>query len=199
MNAHGPTGATGPRLSYVTWLDPDVVLADDVVGVVVLAADVLADVVVTEAVVVADVPVVDALNDVVLDVDGRVVAGAIVVGGFDGELTTGVADEPPDEAEPLAPESVALVALHPPTRRAAVRIHGAREPARDMSDDTQPDHRRLPRTGQPEQLNELPLRTQPLPVAITTQMITETAMKMRPMIRPAVASPLPLAPGLFLI
>ena len=30
MNAHGPTDATGPRLSYVTWLDPDDVFADDV-------------------------------------------------------------------------------------------------------------------------------------------------------------------------
>ena len=179
-----------------------VVLALVVLALVVLALVGLADVALdVDGRVVAVVLDVDGrvVADVVLDVDGCVVADAIVVGGFDAELTAGVAGEPPDEAEPLAPESVAFVELHPPTTRAAVTIHGAREPARDMSDDTQPDHRCFPPTGQLEQWNELPLRMQPLPVAITTQMITEMAMKMRPMIRPAVASPLPLAPGLFLI
>ena len=102
MNAHGPTGDVGPKLSYVAALDPDDVFADDVF---------------------ADV--------------GRVVVDAIVVGGFDGvdgELTAGVVDEPPtDEAEPPARE---FVALHPPRTRAAATIHGAREPALGMSDDT---------------------------------------------------------------
>jgi hypothetical protein len=103
VNAHGPTGDVGPKLSYVAALDPDDVFADDV-----FAADVFAD--------------------------------AIVVGGFDGvdgELTAGVVDEPPtDEAEPPARESVEFVALHPPRTRAAATIHGAREPALGMSDDT---------------------------------------------------------------
>ena len=98
MNAHGPTGDVGPKLSYVAALDPDDVFADDVF------------------------------------------ADAIVVGGFDGvdgELTAGVVDEPPtDEAEPPARESVEFVALHPPRTRAAATIHGAREPALGMSDDT---------------------------------------------------------------
>jgi hypothetical protein len=130
VNAHGPTGDVGPKLSYVAALDPDDVFAADVFAADVFADDVFAD----------DVFADDVFADDVFAVVGRVVVDAIVVGGFDGvdgELTAGVVDEPPtDEAEPPARESVEFVALHPPRTRAAATIHGAREPALGMSDDT---------------------------------------------------------------